>query len=218
MPPAKPLVRLYCAACVLVVAAQAAAQLSELGPSEPDPSEPLRFAHDQDEAAGDLPEAAGPRRYGLEGQRNWVFNGSVAANGEALDTGFTASFNEFIVDDIEYLLELGVWYFNEFESADSGGISGSLGFRWHFINRQKWTAFADIGIGVLFATDTVPPEGTGFNFMPRAGVGVTRELYGDTRLIAGVRWHHISNARINGEARNPARDSPLLYVGVVIPF
>src|SRR5436309_3218979 len=60
--------------------------------------------------------------------------------------------------------------------------------------------------------------GTGFDFMPRAGVGFTRRLTDDMRLEAGLRWHHISNARIHGEARNPSRDAPMFYVGLIFPF
>jgi hypothetical protein len=83
----------------------------------------------------------------------------------------------------------------------------------------SWTLFADVGIGVLLATDNTPSGGTGFNFTPRAGVGGTWRLNDEgVRLQAGVRWHHISNARINGETRNPDRDGIMGYVALQFPL
>lgn len=38
------------------------------------------------------------------------------------------------------------------------------------------------------------------------------------RLMGGVRWHHISNARIKGEDHNPGRDSIMVYVGMSFPW
>ena len=71
----------------------------------------------------------------------------------------------------------------------------------------------------LFTGDDVPPDGTSINFTPRAGMGVTRALDDSgTRLMVGVRWAHISNARIEGDGENPSRDSVMGYVGVIWPF
>jgi hypothetical protein len=69
------------------------------------------------------------------------------------------------------------------------------------------------------STDDVPNDGTSFNFTPRLGVGFTRQLTDSgIRLEGGLRWAHISNARITGDADNPARDSAMLYVGLIFPF
>ncbi len=73
--------------------------------------------------------------------------------------------------------------------------------------------------GLLFAFDNVPEGGTGFNFLPRLGVGFTKQLDEDgTRLIMGVRWQHLSNGRIEGDERNPSRDSVMVWAGVMFPF
>jgi hypothetical protein len=75
------------------------------------------------------------------------------------------------------------------------------------------------GIGVMGATGDVPDGGTPFDLMPRAGIGVTKQLTDDgLRLDVGVRWHHISNARINGDDENPSRDGAMLYAGLIFPF
>ena len=101
---------------------------------------------------------------------------------------------------------------------DAESLSLSTLLRWHFYNDGDWTLYLDTGVGVLASTDVVPMDGTGFNFLPRAGVGLTRRLTGATRLQVGLCWHHISNARIYGDLSNPSRDAPMLYAGVVFAF
>lgn len=104
-------------------------------------------------------------------------------------------------------------------------------FRWHFWRWDRRVAeygetyrntfFADFGIGLLAGFDEVPDGGTGFNFLPRLGVGYTHaltETEAGSRLTLGLRWHHISNARIEGDERNPARDSLMFYAEIQFPF
>ncbi len=50
--------------------------------------------------------ATGPR-YGQEGFDSWVIGFSSATDTKAFDQGFTLSYNRFIVDDVEWLLEAG---------------------------------------------------------------------------------------------------------------
>ncbi|MEQ8317115.1 MAG: acyloxyacyl hydrolase [Phycisphaerales bacterium] len=180
--------------------------------------EPLRFVHEpwSGQAADEVAEPA--IAFGQKDFDSWIVSYSAAYTGEALDQGFTLGYSEFLVDDIEWFLEGGLWSFYDRGRDAAFGLSASLGFRWHFIQEDRWSIFADVGIGVLGTTDHVPPDGTSFNFMPRAGVGFTRQIDEDIRLIGGVRWHHISNARTRGDSRNPARDAPQIYVGLVIPF
>lgn len=117
--------------------------------------------------------------------------------------------------------ELGGWYFNQ-EGDDAFGINPELVFRWHAFHDEdkSWTWFFDTGIGVVASSDLVPDKGTGFNFMPRVGTGFTIELDAESqmRLMAGVRWHHISNARIGGDERNPSRDGLGIHAAIVFPF
>ncbi|MFI4915956.1 MAG: acyloxyacyl hydrolase [Phycisphaerales bacterium JB060] len=156
--------------------------------------------------------------YCFENCETWIISYSAAYTGEALDQGITLSYNRFLVDDIEWFLEGGLWSFYDQGADNAFGLSASLGFRWHFLKNEDWSLFADIGIGVLGTTDHVPTDGTSFNFMPRAGVGFTREIDENIRLMGGIRWHHISNARTRGDSRNPSRDAPQIYVGLVVPF
>lgn len=160
-----------------------------------------------------------PRPFGVEGDEWITIYGGVAHDfNNAWDTALYANYSRFFVDNVEFGLEAALWNFSQ-TGDDAQGLSGSMFFRWHFVNRQSYSLFFDAGIGVMVATDLVPDEGTGFNFMPRAGGGATFKLGGSgARLITGLRWHHISNARIHGEERNPSRDAPMLYAGIMIPW
>lgn len=124
----------------------------------------------------------------------------------------------FLADDVEFSIELNGWVFNQ-PGDNAVGINPSLVFRWHFIDSGPWTVYVDGGVGLLFASDKVPQGGTSFDFMPKIGIGFTRELTeSGLRLQGGLRWHHISNARITGDFRNPGRDAPFVYAGVMFPF
>jgi lipid A 3-O-deacylase len=115
-------------------------------------------------------------------------------------------------------LEAGGWYFDQ-RGDNAFGLTLSLVLRWHFLDFDTWTVFIDGGAGILGSTDLVPANGTGFNFVPRAGLGATIKLGdGPGRLVIGARWHHISNARVLGEDRNPSRDGPMGYIAFQFPF
>lgn len=203
------------AICVLAVFAVPATTLAQ--------GERMRFVHEPwttqtDAQTGEEQFEPSSPGYCVEDCETWIIAFSAAYTGEALDQGITLSYNRFLVDDIEWFLEGGLWSFYDQGADNAFGLSASMGFRWHFLKRENWSLFADMGIGVLGTTDHVPPDGTSLNFMPRAGLGFTRQIDERLRLIGGVRWHHISNARTRGDERNPSRDAPQVYVGLVVPF
>lgn len=170
--------------------------------------------------ASTAPPPAASVPFGRLGSNWWTVGGGVASDfRDTLDSNvLRVAFGRFLADDVEVSLEFNAWQFRH-EGDDAAGFNPAVVVRWHCLNRQTWTLFADLGLGVLLASDPVPDGGTRFNFMPRAGVGFTRELSpGGVRLQVGVRWHHVSNARIVGDARNPARDLPMLYAGLMVPF
>lgn len=169
-------------------------------------------------AAADTPAPA-KLDFGAAGSRWWSIGAGVAHNfDKATDANAFVSYSYFLDDNVEFNAELGFWYSSQ-PGKDAGAVNPNMVFRWHFINTGTWTVYADAGIGLLFSTDNIPQDGTSFNFTPRAGIGFTRLLTDDgTRLQVGLRWHHVSNARIEGEKNNPGRDSAMLYAGVIFPF
>lgn len=167
------------------------------------------------------PLAANPGNFGEPG--SWFIHvGAGAAHDfhESLDANIYLGFSTFVARELELQIEVGGWYFAQ-PGDDTGGLSLTLGGRWHFLHADNfaWTIYAEAGIGLLGAFDQTPPGGTNFNFLPRAGLGFTTVLPGmDARLEMGVRWHHVSNARITGDDNNPARNSLMVYAGVVFPL
>lgn len=154
--------------------------------------------------------------FGKEGSKWWSAGATLGYDfADSTDVGGYAAFTYFIIDNVEITGQLGVKYFSQ-PGDDAVGLVPQFLFRWHFVNTGAWTVFADAGIGVMASSDNVPFDGTSFNLTPRVGVGFTRRLTDDgTRLIAGLTWAHVSNARIQGDGKNPSRDEPMIYVGVV---
>ena len=167
-----------------------------------------------------LPAATGPAKpYGTAGTE-WILFGTGVAHDfdDNTDFNLTLGYSRFLATDVEWMLELAGWFHSQ-EGEDALSLNPAMEFRWHFFNRARTSAFLNVGIGVLGATDNVPFDGSGFNFTPRAGIGMTHQIFNDgTRLVGGLRWHHISNARINGEDRNPSREAPYLYLQLANPF
>jgi hypothetical protein len=155
--------------------------------------------------------------------------------GLTLSTGYAYGFDDahslnplsvavstFVAADLEVRLELGGWVFLQADSdeggEDTGGVSLALSGRWHFWKpAEGWTVYADAGAGLNYSGSDIPANGSEFNFNPRAGAGFTVALDDSARaarLDIGLRWHHLSNARIFGGDRNEARDSVMIYAGV----
>lgn len=194
--------------------------------AQPEAAEPAGAASES------LPTATAEsreRRFGRAGSRWWSIGSGVAYNfDEDTDVNLHGIYSTFLTDGLEFGVEAAAWYFDQ-TGPNTGGISGSMIFRWHFWHwDEQWrdggfrsTFFGDVGIGLLAGFDDVPNGGTSLNFLPRVGAGFTHALSDDEvgpRLTLGLRWHHISNARIEGEERNPARDSLMIYAEVQFPF
>ncbi len=216
------------AICTPIIAATAAA-------GAPDPSTPTDLSLTPallapltlnlsltDEPKDTIKEAKAPSKYGQSDGGWWGSVGTGAAWNFDKDYDFNLNLaaTTFLAKDLEFTLELSGWYFQQ-TGPNTGGINPSMVFRYHFLHDEDYTytIYADAGIGLLFAFDEVPTGGTRFNFTPRAGVGATFKLgESENRLQVGIRYHHISNARIDGDSRNPSRDSIMLYAGLIFPF
>jgi hypothetical protein len=187
-------------------------------------------------AAAKLSPAATPTdetslRFGDEGWRGWSVQGGAATSGVNLDANLRLGLHEFLADNFEVTASLGVWGHDQ-DGDNAASINAGFGFRYHVVNNVRvdgparsgllpdgWTAYADMGIGMMYATSDVPDDGTRYNFTPRIGVGFTLPLSDRaTRLDLGVRWQHFSNASTAGSDENPARDEVMLYIGLISRF
>jgi len=183
-----------------------------------DPAQPTAA----DNPATTIPAPTKKSAFGQSDGGWWLTLGAAAASDLDSDYDFNGHIaaSTFVATDFEFAVEAAGWYFDQ-QGPNTGGVSGSMVFRWHFCHDDdySYTVFGDVGIGLLGSFDNTPADGSSFNFLPRIGLGATFKLddAGD-RLQIGVRYHHISNARLFGDGDNPARDSVMLYAGIIFPF
>ena len=172
-----------------------------------------------DESAEESVAVRGPRAGNFGDEGTWRINffgtGAVAFSDSNVMYGGFVSLSYFLVDDFSVEFELGVLGFGQ-EGPDTWGGNANLLIRWHFVSHSTWSIFFDAGAGFLKTNDDVPADGSNYNFTPQAGFGFSMDVGADIRLLAGVRWHHISNANLADN--NPGRDSVQFWAGLSIPF
>ncbi|MGP1272101.1 MAG: acyloxyacyl hydrolase [Phycisphaerales bacterium] len=133
------------------------------------------------------------------------------------DTSLYAQYTYFLADDVEIGVEGGAWLI--LQGDDTVAVSFSIIGRYHFYQQPNYSVFVDTALGAMLSADTVPDSGTGFNLMPRVGIGMTWKVHeSGARLVYGLHWHHISNARLGGALDNPARDGVGVYASLAIPW
>lgn len=103
-------------------------------------------------------------------------------------------------------------------NEDTTAFGGNLGLRFHFLEYQRLTLFADGFAGFYYADRKFPPGGTHFNYTVGGGVGATFRVYQNVHLFGAARYLHASNARIHGGDENPSVDAFGGYVGVLFTF
>ncbi len=122
--------------------------------------------------------------------------------------------NYFIRDNFSLGVEIaGYGVSQPGDDAAAVGLSGV--FRHHLFDWDRKTLFFDGSFGPFEASEQVPGGGTRFNFVSRLGAGMTFDLQNDTKLMAGARWWHLSNAQIEGARRNPSINGIELYIGLM---
>ena len=170
--------------------------------------------------------SVGVKPFGTKDTWRWNIHGGFGAQVKELENNHLGllggGLSYFVVQDLSLELEASLLYISQIGNDAVGG-NLSLLARWHFHAEETWSLYVDFGSGLLGTTDEVPgptnvfPEGAAqFNFTPQAGLGLSYEVAPETRLLVGLRWHHISNARTN--ETNPGRDSFLIYAGLSMPF
>lgn len=199
------------------------------GPAMADnnPFERLAAALEGDSSVEPAPQATRGGTADPFDEGSWVFtaygSGTWGENSDSL-YGAHVGGGYYFLDGLAINLEATGYYVNiHTRSGQPGGDTGAGGldalFRWHFLrdkNEGRWSIYADAGAGILQAGESIPANGSNFNFTPQAGVGATIKLCDQAHLMGGVRWFHISNAGTH--SNNPGFDGAEVYVGLMIPF
>jgi hypothetical protein len=109
------------------------------------------------------------------------------------------------------------WFGNEYGDGNESvrALSASILLRYKFgVGSQRVNWYMEGGSGPMWADRRVPAATSRFNFMTQAGIGAL--LFPERRVgvIAGLRFHHISNG---GYApRNPGLNVTGVVLGVQI--
>ncbi len=198
--------------------APAALRFQNTPPSTPTPAQSTVDADVQRSS----PPAESPRFHFLQKNSRWLSFGVSAADDfdNLTEVNVYGSYSRFIEDRVEVIGEVSLRYFDEV-GGNAVGVNPAIVFRYHWWKSDEeatWTSYLDLGIGVMLSSDDVPQDGTSFNFTPRAGVGITHALSDHTRLLLGLRWSHISNARLTGDNDNQGTDAPMFHVGLIWEF
>ena len=133
----------------------------------------------------------------------WMVMGGVGVEWYPVD-GFALGFR---VDGVGIELK---------DTPTTGGGGGALLLRWHVYRQETWSIYLDGGCGLVYFSQEVPSGASRLDFSPQIGAGVTCAVAEDVRLMAGLRWYHLSNAQTN--STNPGVDMLEAYVGVTFGF
>lgn len=182
------------------------------------------------EQAGELDENAGEvvPAFGTKDSWRWSIYGAgtidIRRDGEQYHAVF--ALEDFLAEDFSVNFEFAGIYFDQpvdrtQNPGDGVGFNMNLLFRWYFLSGDRWSLYADGGAGFVVISVESPIGGTNYNFTPQAGLGMSIALSEKSegiRLITGIRWFHMSNARVKGQANNPGRDAAMFYAGLSFPF
>jgi opacity protein-like surface antigen len=168
-----------------------------------------------------LPQEPAKPPFGTKNSWRWQLQAGGALQADNPDNRFAllgGGVSYFPISDLSLDLELnGMYISQEGDDALAGNLNMLMRWHFHHDRERRWSLYLDGGIGLFQATDDVPAfKGSHFNFTPQLGGGVSWQVAEDVRMMAGLRWHHISNANLFDV--NDGRDSAFVYVGVSVPF
>jgi putative salt-induced outer membrane protein YdiY len=120
----------------------------------------------------------------------------------------------YIFNNFALNLEAGYQYHDQ-SGPNANVVMLDMLFRHHLLHWKRFSFFIDFGLGVSYADERTPPHGTYFNFMEEAGLGSTFQIKDNLHLLTGVRYFHMSNARIDGPEHNPSLNAWQVYAGIM---
>ena len=84
-------------------------------------------------------------------------------------------------------------------------------WRWNFVPRPRWSAFAELSMGGLWTTEPIPEKTGTLNFSAHWGGGVRFPIRGGDSLLVSYRFQHFSNG--NQFSSNPGVNSHVVLAG-----
>jgi hypothetical protein len=172
-------------------------------------------------ASADSPDASQPTDPWITIPRGtWTFEsygsfaGQPTGNREQLYSG-TLGLGYYFLPSNSLTWEFTGLYGSQAGPDVAAGGTNFL-FRTHLLTQRNWSLLIDFGAGIFQADSRIPATGSDFNFTFKTGFGGTIHLFGDTSLLTGIRYEHLSNARLYGEERNPSLNAIEGYVGILI--
>jgi hypothetical protein len=119
-------------------------------------------------------------------------------------TNANLGFGYYVINNLSLGLE-GSGYSERVSGHGQWGYGVTAELRHHLLRFDKTTIFASAAFGPVESTGRIPqPRGTDFNYITRVGIGSTYRLRDNLDLLLGVRYFHLSNARLDGPERNPS--------------
>jgi hypothetical protein len=116
------------------------------------------------------------------------------------------------------LTAAGPLYYVDQRGADAYLLGATLGVRQRVYRARRLSAFVEFDVGVSKADSITPPRGTQFNYLAVGAAGATVRLRPGLRLLASLRWIHVSNNSLAGPSRNPDIEAIGPQVGLLIGF
>ena len=153
------------------------------------------------------------------GSRLWSITAGMSRDKQLGAIGlYQFSADHHVADDLALRVGGTIGYARPTRTPD--GLQGGpeLGGRWHFDRRGRCSRYLDGSVAAVWHQHSLTPESLRFNFDIQAGVGATYRLHEQLMLKGGLRWHHLSNARVRGKSHNLGYDGPMLYLGTLRPF
>ena len=114
--------------------------------------------------------------------------------------------------NLEYAVDFIPAYVLVFPSRTSyaGGFDPFI-LKWNFTNGSKVAPYLELGGGVLFSFDNVPPGTNNVNFMPQASFGVQIFTREKRAVSIAAKYEHISNGGLT--TPNPGINTVQFSVG-----
>ncbi len=102
--------------------------------------------------------------------------------------------------------------FAQFSPATIYGVGvAPVVWRWNFVPRENWSAFAELSMGGMWSTAPIPEKTSRVNFTAHWGGGVRRHWRARHALLFAYRFQHFSNGNQLGS--NPGVNSHVFLAG-----